>query len=125
MEGISFTDISGPLPYTFVRGYRYIFFLYSNNANVILMEPMRSRDDRKMTQAYTKLHVRLEAVGIKPKINIMDNEASRAIKKGSRRKIQSTRLWPRVMEAIKIAELNVLSPNEKQSHRGYDCHYGS
>ena len=40
MEGISFTDISGPLPYTSVRGYRYIFFLYSYDANAILMEPM-------------------------------------------------------------------------------------
>ena len=27
MEGISFTDISGPVPYTSVRGYHYIFFL--------------------------------------------------------------------------------------------------
>ena len=80
MEGISFTDISGPVPYTSVRGYRYIFFLYSYDANAILMETMRSRDDREMTRAYTTLYARLEAVGIKPKMNIMDNEASRAIK---------------------------------------------
>ena len=33
MEGISFTDISGPLPYTSVRGYRYIFFLYSKSTS--------------------------------------------------------------------------------------------
>ena len=44
------------------------------------MESMQSRDDSKMTRAYTKLYARLEVVGIKPKINIMDNEASRAIK---------------------------------------------
>ena len=80
MEGISFTDISGPVPYTSVRGYRYIFFLYSYDANAILMEPMQSRDNRKMTKAYTTLYARLEAVGIKPKINIIDNEASTAIK---------------------------------------------
>ena len=40
MEGISFTDISGPLPYTSVQGYRCIFSLYSYDANAILMEPM-------------------------------------------------------------------------------------
>ena len=34
-----------------------------------------------MTRAYTKLYARLEAVGIKPRINIMDNEASQAVKK--------------------------------------------
>ena len=44
------------------------------------MELMQSRDDSKMTRAYTKLYARLEAVGIKPKINMMNNEASRAIK---------------------------------------------
>ena len=80
MEGISFTDISGPVPYTSVRGYRYIFFLYSYDGNAILIEPMRSRDNGEMTRVYTALYARLEAVGIKPKINIMDDEASRAIK---------------------------------------------
>ena len=33
-----------------------------------------------MTRVYTTLYAQLEAVGIKPKMNIMDNEASRAIK---------------------------------------------
>ena len=44
------------------------------------MEPMQSRDDGEMTRAYTTLYAPLEAVGINPKINIIDNEASRAIK---------------------------------------------
>ena len=43
------------------------------------MEPMQSLDDGEMTRAYTTLYARLEAVGIKPKINIMNNEAFRAI----------------------------------------------
>ena len=43
MEGISFTDISGPLPYTSVRGFHYIFFLYSYDANAIFMTNAKSR----------------------------------------------------------------------------------
>ena len=69
MEDISFTDISGPVPYTSVRGYHYIFFLYSYDANAILMEPMQSCDDGEMTRAYTTLYARFAAVGIKPKNN--------------------------------------------------------
>ena len=80
MEGISFADITGPVPYTSIRGYCYIFFLYSYDANTILMELMQCHDDGKMTRAYTMLYAQLEAVGIKPKINKMDDEASRATK---------------------------------------------
>ena len=42
MMGIAFTDISGPLPYTSIRGYRYIFFTYSYDGNAIMMEAMKN-----------------------------------------------------------------------------------
>ena len=79
MMGTAFTDISGPLPYTSIRGYRYIFFTYSYDGNAIMMEAMKNREDGEMKRVYEKTYKRLEAAGIKPTINVMDNEASAAV----------------------------------------------
>ena len=41
---------------------------------------MKSRSDADMEKAYTKLYDYLTDRGLKPKFNVMDNEASTAIK---------------------------------------------
>ena len=79
LEGVGYSDLAGPFPYTSARGYRYIFFFYSWDANAILMEPMKNRGDTKMKRVHEKTYNRLEARGIKPTMNILDNEASSLI----------------------------------------------
>ena len=74
------------------------------------MEPMRSREDGEMTRAYAKLYTRLEAVGIKLKINIMDNEASHAVKAWlTKRKTVYQICAPGGVEAIEQIEPSVIS----------------
>ena len=48
LEGVGYSDLAGPFPYTSARGHRYIFFFYSWDANAILMEPMKNRGDTEM-----------------------------------------------------------------------------
>ena len=44
-----------------------------------MMEAMKNREDGEMKRVYDKTCKRLEAAGIKPTINVMDNEASTAV----------------------------------------------
>ena len=44
-----------------------------------LMEPMKNKGDTKMKRVYEKTYNRLEARGLKPTMNILDNEASSLI----------------------------------------------
>ena len=64
-----------------LSGMQYICVLYDYDSNAILVEPMKSRSDTDMEKAYTKLYDYLTGRGLKPKLNVMDNEASTAIKK--------------------------------------------
>ena len=50
------------------------------DSNVILVEPMKSRNDKEMKRAYEHLLARLKRAGIKPKKHVMDNEVSDSMK---------------------------------------------
>ena len=75
-QGWGYSVLSGQFPHTSARGNKYIFVFYSWDANAILLEPMQSKNGSKMLQVYQHTYEKLEKVGIKPKINIIDNEAS-------------------------------------------------
>ena len=64
-----------------LRGMQYICVLYDYDSNAILVEPMKSRSDADMEKSYNKLYYYLTDRGWTPKFNVMDNEASTAIKK--------------------------------------------
>ena len=54
------------------------------------MLPMKSREDACMVDAFKQVYAKLESLGHKPKLHILDNECSRAIQnfleeKGTRR----------------------------------------
>ncbi len=44
------------------------------NSNAILVEPMKSRKDAEMIQAYNALLLRLKRTGIIPKKHVLDNK---------------------------------------------------
>ena len=53
--------------------------LYSYDINAIMIECMKNRCEAEMERVFATVHSKLEKRGIKPKINIMDNEASVSI----------------------------------------------
>jgi hypothetical protein len=50
------------------------------NSSAILVEPMKSRKDAEMIQAYNALLLHLQQAGIVPKKHVMDNEVSENMK---------------------------------------------
>ena len=50
------------------------------DSNAILVEPLSSRKDAKLTRAYRVLMLRLKLADIVPKKHVLDNEMSEALK---------------------------------------------
>ena len=57
------------------------FVLYHYESNSILAEPIKGLDDKTIFNAYKKFHVMLTDKGYAVKLNVMDNQATKHIKK--------------------------------------------
>jgi hypothetical protein len=53
---------------------------YSYDSNTITTEAIKPRTDKDMIRAYTMLHDQLMDAGLKPELQIMDNEGCRAFR---------------------------------------------
>ena len=74
------SDLTGRFPVTSVQGHKYILILYDHDSNAILAEPLKSRSDTHVLQAYDKLISLLKSRGLTPCLHRLDNEASNALK---------------------------------------------
>jgi hypothetical protein len=81
---IVYTDLTGAFPVTSNSGNKYLLIIYDYDSNAILCEPMKKRCDSEALRAYEHLYQELIQHGSKPTLNIMDNEASTAIKRAIR-----------------------------------------
>jgi hypothetical protein len=75
-----FSDQTGQFPIHLQSGNKYIMVLVEINSNAILVEPMKSRKDAEMIQAYSALILRLKRAGIIPKKHVLDNKVSKNMK---------------------------------------------
>jgi hypothetical protein len=64
-----------------IDGSVCFFILYHYKTNAILVKPIANVDDRSIFAAYKEVFETLEAKGYKPKMNVMDNQATKYIKK--------------------------------------------
>jgi hypothetical protein len=69
-----FLDQTGQFLMSSQSGNKYIMVLVKIDSNAILVEPMKSRKDTEMIQAYNALLLRLKRAGIIPKKHLLDNE---------------------------------------------------
>jgi hypothetical protein len=75
------SDQTGRFPATSSRGNQYVMVLVEVDGNYIDAEPLKSKAEGAMIQAYLTLWKRLTASGtVKPTTHILDNEASAAFK---------------------------------------------
>ena len=59
---------------------RYVFVCYVYKANAILVCPMTHRTDKQMVATYANIYKYLAQRGFKPKLNVTNNECSKAVK---------------------------------------------
>ncbi len=58
---------------------QYIFVCYTYKPNSIVVRPMKSQETTEMVGAYSDIYDYLSSKGYKPKLNITDNECSKAV----------------------------------------------
>ena len=75
MNGTIYTYLTGAFPLTSARGNKLLYIAYSYDANGILWEPMKSKNDSEMSRVFETVYDKLEKRGIKPKFHIMDNKS--------------------------------------------------
>ena len=75
-----FSDQTGQFPTTSQRGNKYIMVMVEIDSNAILVEPMKSKNDKEMIRAYDVLVGRLQRANIHPKKHVLDNEISNNMK---------------------------------------------
>ena len=71
-----YTDDMGRFPILAQSGNRYIMVAFHDAANVILVEPFKSKSDHHRILAYDVLMTRLKRRGLTVNMQFMDNEVS-------------------------------------------------
>jgi hypothetical protein len=74
------SDLTGRFPHTSTQGNKYVLIVYNYDSNTILAEPMQARNDKATIAAHTNVLARLKKAGLSPKLQRLDNEASKALK---------------------------------------------
>jgi hypothetical protein len=79
-SGIVYNDLTGSFPFVSFDGSVCFLVLYHYEANAILATPIAGLDDTSIFTAYKQNFDELTEKGFKPKLNVMDNQATRQIK---------------------------------------------
>ena len=76
-----YSDLPGRFPTKSSKGYQYIFLLYHYDYDAILTEPTKNRTDAEIVRAYAKPRNYLIDRGMRPKFQILENEASQSLQR--------------------------------------------
>jgi hypothetical protein len=123
--GVVYNALTSVFPFMSLDGCRWFFLLYNYKLNAILVTPISGMDNVSIFDAYKKQFNVLTAKGLKPKINIMDNQATKHIKKSSQSnnvkcslssRITTKRMQPNTLSRLtKMHLLLCLQPLTKTS----------
>ncbi len=80
-SGIVYHNLMGSFPFMSYNGSICFFILYHYESNAILGTSIAGLDDISIFEAYKKQFENLADKGFKPKLNAMDNQATKHIKK--------------------------------------------
>ncbi len=80
-NGIVYHDLMGSFPFMSLDGSVCFFVLYHYESNCILPAPIAGLDNVSIFNAYKTQFEELAVKGFTPKLNVMDNQATKHIKK--------------------------------------------
>ena len=103
LSGKVFSDQTGRFPYTSSRGMKYIMIFYDYDSSAILAEPIRSRSESELVRAFTTLQQLLSNRGLKPTLQILDNECPTGLKTYIRKSNATLQLAPPHMHQTNAA----------------------
>ena len=81
VSGRDFSGQTGHFPHTSIRGTKYVMIFYKYDSNAILSEPIKSCSERNLSRSFAKLSQLLTDCGLKPVLQILDNECPHGLKR--------------------------------------------
>ena len=103
-DGAAFGDLAGRYPIPSSKGNNYILVIYSYDSNAILAEPMKTRSKGNILQAYRKIHIKLVAQGLMPRLQMLNNETSTTLLDYLKKNKINVQLAPPHMHRRNLAE---------------------
>ena len=80
-SGVVYHNLTGTFPFMSLDGNVCFFVLYHYESNSMLAELIKGLDDKTLFEAYKKFNLLLTDKGYYVKLNVMDNQATKYIKK--------------------------------------------
>jgi len=80
-DGTIYTDQTGNFPTTSYHGKQCQFVASEYRSNTILVRALRDQSEQSLMEAFRDIYEYLTERGFKPKLNVMDNQCSKAIEK--------------------------------------------
>ncbi len=81
MMGVVYNDCTGNFPFMSLDGNVCFLVMYQHyEMNAIFAVPILGLDSKSILDAYEKIFEYLVSKGYKPKVDVMDNQATKAIK---------------------------------------------
>ena len=80
-SGVVYSDLTGNFPFMSFDGNVCFLVVYHYESNAILATPIAGLDDMTIFKAYKAIFEDLKEKGYKPKLNVMDNQATKYIRK--------------------------------------------
>ena len=81
ISGVVYNDLTGNFPFMSINGSICFFVLYHYELKAILVKAIANVDNHSIYEAYKEVFKTLEAKGYKLKMNIMNDQATKFIKK--------------------------------------------
>lgn len=104
VTGKIYSDLTGRFPIQSSTGNKYIMVVYDYDSNYIHAIPLRNRTDAEMLRGYDTAHATLTSHGLRPQLQILDNEASHALKSRIKANESSYQLVPPAVHRANAAE---------------------
>jgi hypothetical protein len=80
ISGVIYNNLMGNYPFMSIGRSVCFFVMYYYKTNTILVKAIKNLDDPSICKAYKEVFKTLEAKGYKPKMSVMDNQATKYIK---------------------------------------------
>ncbi len=78
--GVLYNDCTGNFPFMSLDGNVCFLVMYHYETNAIFAIPIPGLDSKSILEAYKKIFEYLVSKGYTPKVNVMDNQGTNAIK---------------------------------------------
>ena len=80
VTGVIYNDLTGNFLFMSLDGSVCFFVMYHYETNSILATPIANMEDKSIFEAFKAKYNMLDEKGYKPKVNVMDNQATKYIK---------------------------------------------